>query len=182
MTTEQPDQALENQLSQLRSLASRHSAESILAGIGREARAKQRQVVGSVCGALVSVIAAAFFVMRGDPIGYVALPFTALVFGFVAYRAASSVQALGQLSSGRDLLDSWRAELQIKLKQTRHGVVIAAMFGVLTAWVMARHGIVSGRGLFYGITAVLIGAFVGYQWLVVRPRLQRELQSLNGDA
>ncbi|MEM7433373.1 MAG: hypothetical protein AAF351_15730 [Pseudomonadota bacterium] len=179
MNTDNPDSALQAEFDKLRAATPSQSVGDVLARISNRAHSKRRQVVWAVTGALLATAATALFVVRGDWLGYFVLPLVAVVFGIVALRSAKEATHLAELEPGRSLVDSWRSEVNEQLRHINFGLWIGVLFSALTAWVFIRHGMNSGRAWIYGVTAIVIGVYVIYQWLVVRPLLQCELKTLD---
>ena len=180
-TTQSPERSLENQLESLRSINTTESAQRVLQGIKQRIRWQRRQVIAASCGACVSAIGTIHFVLQGDPFGYFALTLSTAALVFTAWRSARNVVSLAALKSGTSLLASWRAELRRQLRHTLFAPLVAVQFAALTAWVVWRYGIPSLRSSLFLATTAGICTFAAYQYLVVRPSLQGELEVLDQD-
>jgi len=180
-TPQNPGESLENQLESLRSVNATESAQRVLQGIKQRTRWQRRQVIAASCGTFVSAIGTLHFVLQGDPFEYFALALCTGVLAYTAWRSASNAVCLGALKSGTSLLESWRAELRLQLRHTLAAQLVAGLFVALTAWVVWFHGIPSWKSAFFLATAASISTFAAYQYLVIRPSLQRELEVLDQD-
>ena len=172
---------LEAQLEMLRSVNTANSAERVKDGILQRTEWQRREVITASLGAVVSAIGTFHFVSQGDPFGYFALALTTLVLVFAARRSAHKATSLATLKSGASMLASWRAELQ-QLRQTKVAPLIALLFGAMTVWVVWRSGLLHYKSVLFLLTSTGIFVFTAYQYLVVRPSLQRELDMLGQDA
>jgi hypothetical protein len=179
--SQSPEQSLEYQLESLRSINTAESAERVLQGIKQRIRWQRRQVLAASCGACVSAIGTIHFVLQGDPFGYFALSLSTAALVFTAWRSARNAVSLAALKSGTSLLASWRMELKRQLRHTLFAQLAAALFATLTAWVVWRYGIPSLKSSLYLAMAAGICTFAAYQYLVIRPSLQRELEVLDQD-
>ncbi len=180
-TSETSERSLEAQLEMLRSVNTASSAERIQDGILQRARWQRRQVITASLGAVVAAIGTFHFVLQGDPFGYFALALTTVVIVFAAWRSAHQVSNLAALKSGASMLASWRTELQQQLRQTKVAPLIALLFGAMTVWVVWRTGLLHYKSALFLLTSTGIFVFTAYQYLVVRPSLQRELDMLGQD-
>jgi len=180
-TPQSPAESLENQLESLRSVSATESAQRVLQGIKQRTRWQRRQVIAASCGTCVSAIGTIHFVLQGDPFGYFALALCTAVLAYTAWRSARDAVSLGALKSGTSLLASWRAELRRQLRYTLAAQLVAGLFVALTAWVVWRHGILSWKSAFFLATAAGTSTFAAYQYLVIWPSLQRELEVLDQD-
>ncbi len=180
-TPETSEPLLEQQLEMLRSVNTASSAERVQDGILQRARWQRRQVITASLGAVVSAIGTFHFVLQGDPFGYFALTLTTLVLAFAAWRSAHQATRLATLKSGASMLASWRTELQQQLRQTKVAPLIALLFGAMTVWVVLRTGLLHYKSALFLLTSTGIFVFTAYQYLVVRPSLQRELDMLGQD-
>ena len=172
---------LEAQLKMLRSVNTANSAERIQDGILQRARWQRRQVITASLGAVVSAIGTFHFVLQGDPFGYFALALTTVLLVFAAWQSAHQATSLAALTSGASMLASWRAELQQQLLQTKVAPLIALLFGALTVWVVLRTGLLHYKSALFLLMSTGIFVYTAYQYLVVRPSLQRELDMLGQD-
>jgi hypothetical protein len=172
---------LENQLDSLRSVDTTESAQRVLQGIKLRTKWQRRQVIAASCGACVSAIGTIHFALQGDPFGYIALPLCTGVLAYTAWRSARSAARLGALRSGRSLLAGWRAELRRQLRHTLAAQLVAGLFVALTASVVWIHGILNWKTAAFLATAACVSTFAAYQYLVIRPSLQRELEVLDED-
>lgn len=179
--SETSENQLEAQLEMLRAVNSEDSAQRVQDGIATHTRQRRRQVIFASVGACVAAIATLQFVLLGDPFGYFALAPVTVVFVFTAWRSAGQAAGLASLTSGKSLLASWRAELHHQLRQTLVAPVIAMLFGSLTAWVVWHVGAVNFKSSIFLLTAAGVLVFAAYQFLVMRPLLQRELEMLKAD-
>ena len=151
-TSETSERSLEAQLEMLRSVNTASSAERIQDGILQRARWQRRQVITASLGAVVSAIGTFHFVLQRDPFGYFALTLTTLVLVFAAWRSAHRAISL-----------------------------VALLFGAMTAWVVWRTGVLHYKPALFLLTSTGIFVFTAFQYLVVRPSLQRELDMLGQD-
>lgn len=177
-TSRAPEQSMEDQLEALRSVDAVESAQRVLRGVRQRVRWQRRQVIAAVFGACVSAIGAIHFTTQGDPIGFIGLTLSTAVLIFAAWQSASNALRLAALEPGASLLNNWRAELQRQLRHTLIAQLVAALFTMLTAWVVWRHGIPSLKSLLFLLLAAGVCTFAAYQQLVIRPSLLRELEVL----
>ena len=175
------EKQLEAQLEMLRSVNTADSAERVQDGILQRTRWQRRQVITASLGAVVSAIGTLHFMSIADPFGYFALALTTVVLVFAAWRSAHKATSLATLKSGASMLASWRAELQQQLRQTKVAPLIALLFGAMTVWVVLRSGLLHYKSGLFLLTSTGIFVFTAYQYLVVRPSLQRELDMLGQD-
>jgi len=180
-TPQSPEESLESQLESLRTVDAAESAQRVLQGIKQRTRWQRRQVIVASCGACVSAIGTVHFVLRGDTFGYFALALSTAVLAYAAWRSAHNAINLGSPRAGASLLASWRTELEHQLRHTLVAPFVAGLFVALTGWVVSMHGILNWKSAIFLSMAAVIGTFAAYQYLVIRPSLQRELAGLDRD-
>jgi len=178
-TPQNPGETLEYQLESLRFVNATESAQRVLQGIRQRTRWQRRQVIAASCGTCVSAIGTIHFVLRGDPFGYFALALCTAVLAYTAWRSARNAVSLGALKSGTSLLASWQGELKHQLRHALAAQLVAGLFVALTAWVVSIQGILSWKSAIFLAVAAGISTFAAYQYLVIRPSLQRELEVLD---
>lgn len=179
---QQNPSALEAQLDLMRNLDTTEAAQRVRRGVHKQLAGKRRIVALALLGCLVSALGTIHFVRLGDPFGYFALTLTTAVLGWCAWRYARGAQRMIRSTSGSQMLADWRRELSQQRRQTAFAQLVAVQFSLLTGWVVWRHGFGDFRTLIYVLTAVGIWTFSLYQWLVVRPALQRELDAVKDPA
>ena len=154
----------------------REARQRIRSDLSRRAGLARRQSIWAGVGALIAALAAFWFIAKGDPFGYFALLGTSIVMGWTLWRSRRQARAFAASCEDAQMLSRWRADVVEQLKQVGVvGPLIAAGFAILSTIVVVRFGVVSLRGLLYGLTCIAIVAYVVRQWLVVRPQLQAEL-------
>ena len=180
-TADDSGRSLDRQLEALRSVEAVESAQRVLQGVHQRARAQRRQVIAAACGTCIALIGTIHFVLRGDPVGYVALALATAVLARTAWRSAHAAAGLGDLKPGASLLAGWREELEQQLRHALFAQLVAGLFVALTAWVVWTFGLLSWKAVIYLAMATAVTTFAAYQQLVVRPALQRELAALDQD-
>lgn len=152
-------------------------AAGVLRRVTSQASRHRRIATASLVGVAVAVFGTVVFTLRGDPFGYLALSGTAVVIALTAWRHFRSAERLARLQ-GPAALEAWRAELAGDLRQGTQALIITGLFAGLTAFVVARHGLMPKSMLYIGTSVVLLW-YALHQLLVRRPLLKRELDLLD---
>ena len=165
---------IDQQLAQLNQTDTRNAQQRVRLGLDQQAATDRRQVGWALAGVLVNGLAIGAFAMRGDSMVFVLLILEVCLLA-IAWRLARRANELTVCEQSQ-WQQHWQRQLRQQLRQIVYGgPLIATAFSALSTWVVMHHGIGNPKTWMYLTTGGAIWCYVGYQWLVNRPRLQREL-------